>query len=286
MKKNLIPLLLSCFFSLIVCACHSQTVDSSPSPPHSPSVPHSSCSLSQLDLDGMTFLLLHEDSVTLSRAKSIVSPSSGNGSSATPESLPLEEASLTKDQYFADTLFIGDSRTVGLQDYAELDTATFFAYSGLSSFSAFKKSLEIDDMGNVTLEELLTARSFGKIYVMLGINELGYPFSSIVSKYTQMIRQIHSLQPQSTILLCANLRVVADGKEVRDYIANDNINQLNAEIAALADGDTYFYIDVNPLFDDGSGALDPQYCADDLHPYGKYYYQWGEWLYKVGVPNQ
>ena len=192
---------------------------------------------------------------------------------------------LTKEEFFADTLFIGDSRTVGLRDYAELETATFFAYSGLSSFSAFKKILDVDGIGETDLEGLLTNRSFGKIYLMLGINELGYPFSSIVSRYTQVARQIQELQPQATILLCANLRVVADGKEVRDYIANDTINQLNAEIAALADGETFFYIDANPLFDDGNGALDPQYCSDDLHPYGKYYYQWAEWLYEIGIPK-
>ena len=65
----------------------------------------------------------------------------------------------------------------------------------------------------------------------------------------------------------------------------DTINQLNAEIASLADGETFFYIDANPLFDDGNGALDPQYCSDDLHPYGKYYYQWAEWLYEIGIPK-
>ena len=194
-------------------------------------------------------------------------------------------SSLTKEEFFADALFIGDSRTVGLRDYAELETATFFAYSGLSSFSAFKKILNVGGVGETDLEGLLTNRSFGKIYLMLGINELGYPFSSIVSRYTQVARQIQELQPQATILLCANLRVVADGKEVRDYIANDTINQLNAEIASLADGKTFFYIDANPLFDDGNGALDPQYCSDDLHPYGKYYYQWAEWLYKIGIPK-
>lgn len=191
----------------------------------------------------------------------------------------------TKDEFFADALFIGDSRTVGLRDYAELKTATFFAYSGLSSFSAFKKVLDVDGIGETDLNGLLTTQTFGKIYLMLGINELGYPFSSIVSKYTEVAHRLHEMQPQATILLCANLRVVADGQEVRDYIANDTINQLNAEIASLADDETFFYIDANPLFDDGNGALNPQYCYDDLHPYGKYYYQWGEWMYEIGIPT-
>ncbi len=189
----------------------------------------------------------------------------------------------TKEEFFADTLFVGDSRTVGLQDYAELETATFFAYSGLSSFSAFKKTLDVADIGETTLETLLTTQHYDKIYLMLGINELGYPLSSIYSQYTHVANRIHELHPHTQIILCANLRVVADGKEKRDYVANETINHVNEHIASLADNKTFFYVDVNPLFDDGNGALDPQYCADDLHPYGKYYYQWAEWLYQIGI---
>lgn len=189
----------------------------------------------------------------------------------------------TKDEFFADALFIGDSRTMGLQNYAELETATFFAYSGLSSFSVFKKTLDVPGLGETTLEDLLTTQHYGKIYLMLGINELGYPLSSIRSQYTHVATRIHELHPDAQIILCANLRVVADGKEKRDYVANETINQVNEHIASLADNETFFYVDVNPLFDDGTGALDPQYCADDLHPYGKYYYQWGEWLYEIGT---
>ena len=188
----------------------------------------------------------------------------------------------TKDEFFADALFIGDSRTVGLRDYAELKTATFFAYSGLSSFSVFKKTLDVPGLGETTLEALLTTQHYGKIYLMLGINELGYPLSSIRSQYTHVATRIHELHPDARIILCANMRVVANGKEKRDYVANETINQVNEHIASLADNETFFYVDVNPLFDDGTGALDPQYCADDLHPYGKYYYQWGEWLYEIG----
>ena len=189
----------------------------------------------------------------------------------------------TKDEFFADALFIGDSRTMGLQNYAELETATFFAYSGLSSFSVFKKTLDVPGLGETTLEALLTTQHYGKIYLMLGINELGYPLSSIRSQYTHVATRIHELHPDARIILCANLRVVADGKEKRDYVANETIDQVNEHIASLADNKTFFYVDVNPLFDDGTGALDPQYCADDLHPYGKYYYQWGEWLYEIGT---
>ncbi len=211
---------------------------------------------------------------------------------STDNNLPIPGESMqessppTKDQWFSHTLFIGDSRTVGLRDYAELSTADFFCSSGLSSFSLFKKTLEVEGIGETTLEALLTDHQYTKIYFMLGINELGYPFSSIVSQYTHVVNKIHELHPQAKIYLCANLRVVADGREVRDYVANDTINQLNEEIAKLADEKDYYYIDANPLFDDGNGALDSRYCPDDLHLYGKYYYQWAEWLWTQGCTSE
>ena len=212
-----------------------------------------------------------------------ISPTKGTEEYDTEDASVAPDHIPTKEEFFSDALFIGDSRTVGLEDYAELETATFFAYSGLSSFSAFKKTLDVDGVGDTTLDELLTSKHYGKIYLMLGINELGYPLSSIQSQYTHVANRIHELHPHAQILLCANLRVVADGTEKRDYVANDTINQVNAHIASLADNETFFYVDVNPLFDDGNGALDPQYCADDIQPYGKYYYVWGEWLYEVGI---
>lgn len=189
----------------------------------------------------------------------------------------------TKEEYFSDTLFIGDSRTVGLMEYADLDTATFFATSGLSSFSAFKKHVDVPGIGEILLEDLLTQYPFGKIYIMLGINELGYPFSSIVSQYTHVVETVQHLCPDTSIILCANLHVVNDGTEKRDYVANDAINSLNMEIEALAQKKQMTYLDANPLFDDETGGLNPDFAADDTHPYGKYYYTWAEWIYETGI---
>lgn len=42
---------------------------------------------------------------------------------------------------------------------------------------------------------------------MLGINELGYPPSSVTKKYASIVDWIHQLQPQARIILEANLHV-------------------------------------------------------------------------------
>ena len=76
--------------------------------------------------------------------------------------------------YFDDALFIGDSRTVGISEYGDLNNATFFANTGMSVYNVFEKSVSVPKIGKLKLEQLLESKKFGKVYIMLGINELGY----------------------------------------------------------------------------------------------------------------
>ena len=62
--------------------------------------------------------------------------------------------------------------------------------------------------------------------------------------------------------------------------ANDGleINRINSGIQALAEENSCFYLDVNPVFDDGNGNLKADYSTDGSHVLGKYYSVWVDWL--------
>ena len=49
-------------------------------------------------------------------------------------------------------------------------------------------------------------------------------------------------------------------------------------LAALADGKTIFYIDINELFDDENGNLRADASGDSTHVYAKYDLDWCDWL--------
>lgn len=180
--------------------------------------------------------------------------------------------------YFNDALFIGDSRTVGISEYANIKGASFFATTGMSVYDVQKEKIAFSNLGTVTLEELLNAKKYGKIYVMLGVNELGYPRSATVTKYKELITLIQSKQPEAIIFIQANLHVTKKLSEKDKTYNNVNIDALNQEFAKLADNQTLFYIDVNSIFDDGKGNLDEMYSGDGSHVYAKYYKTWGEWI--------
>ena len=97
--------------------------------------------------------------------------------------------SVPDDSYFSDALFIGDSRTDGFRDYSSLkDVASFWAKESLSVYNVLDKSLPLYTHGtwedSQTLQQVLETHPYGKIYVSMGINEIGMPTTvKYVEKY-------------------------------------------------------------------------------------------------------
>lgn len=185
--------------------------------------------------------------------------------------------------YFDDALFIGDSRTVGLYEYGDLGNAIALADSGMSVYKIFKQSFSVNSGEKMTLEELLARQQFGKIYVMLGINELGYDFEQTVGRFQSMINNIQNLQPDALIFLQANLHITEKKSASSPIYNNENINRFNQEVEKLADSRQLFYLDVNELFDDENGNLSVEYTVDESHVLGKYYADWVDWILKHAI---
>ncbi len=177
-----------------------------------------------------------------------------------------------------DTLFIGDSRTVGIREYSGLKNADFFCSVGLNIFDAANETLSVENVGDVTLSGLLSQKKYTKIYIMLGINEVGYPHSSIVDKYSKVLDMIKTKQPDASIFIEANLHVSKSRSDSDSVVNNAAINDLNTKLSALADGSRVFYIDANSIFDDESGSLSSDMTSDGTHLYAKYYPTWVEWI--------
>ena len=187
-------------------------------------------------------------------------------------------ASKPADLSMKDTLFIGDSRTVGLMEYGEIENAHFFCSVGMSVYNIHQKPVSVPGVGKVTLNELLDDKKYNKIYIMLGINEVGYDFDSTTEKYSQLVDLIKEKQPGAVILVQANLHVTKRHSDGDKVVNNPAIDALNTRLSGLADGKSIFYLDANPVFDDASGSLSADKSQDSTHLYAKYYQEWSRWI--------
>ena len=186
--------------------------------------------------------------------------------------------------YFDDALFIGDSRTVGLSEYSYLDNATYYSDVGLSVYSVFDKKIAKIGKKSVTLEEALKKTQFKKIYIMLGINELGTGTTkTFVAKYEEMLDRIEQLQPDAYIMIQAIMNIGKERSDSDKIYNNKNITDRNEGLETLADDKKVFYINVNEVITDEEGYLPENYTFDSVHLKGKYYDKWADFLMEHGI---
>ncbi len=191
-----------------------------------------------------------------------------------------------QEDWFDDAVFIGDSRTVGLSEYAELSNTTFYASTGLNIYKLFDaKIIPIEGSREKgTIEEALLTNQFAKIYLMIGINEMGTgTVDTFMVKYKEAVAHLQELQPNAIIYLQAIMRVSTERSEQGDYINNQGIDARNAEIAKLADNNKIFYLDVNPFICDESNGLTKDYTFDGVHLKAKYISIWKQFLMEHAV---
>ncbi|MCR4788596.1 MAG: hypothetical protein K5888_08415 [Lachnospiraceae bacterium] len=168
--------------------------------------------------------------------------------------------------YFDDALFIGDSRTVGLRDYTELkDHADFLCETSLTISKVFTS----DFKGKGTVEAALSKKDYGKIYIMVGVNELGTGTTEdFIEKYAEVVDRLHELEPDAKIVIQSIMNIDRERSTSDDIFNNTNILGRNNAIATLADNKVFFYININEAVCDEDGFLRDDLRGDHLHLLG------------------
>ncbi len=197
-----------------------------------------------------------------------------------PDGLPLVRYTFVDDSYFDDAVFIGDSRTRSLQLYSGLDNTTFLAETGLTIQTVLDRKLTpSNSTQKTTVREYLETHQFRKVYLMLGINELGSGTTeSFVEDYAAVLQTIRELQPDAIIYLQAILNISEAKHNEGTYINNDTILERNALLKTLADNVTVFWLDANQAICDENHFLRKEYTYDGVHLQAKYVPIWVMWL--------
>ena len=188
-----------------------------------------------------------------------------------PTTIPTEPpttdpfANMVDESWYNNVLFIGDSRTAGLRDYARTGQADYFASSYLTVFNFEDETAEDLHFDEQTLAELLSSKTYDKIFINLGINEAGYPISSLMESYSDLVDTVRQAQPEATIILQGVLNVTKNYATDLDYLSTDHINVINDEIRALSNNRDIYYIDINAYFSASNGYLDPNRTYDGCH---------------------
>lgn len=192
-----------------------------------------------------------------------------------------KETGANKKLVFDETVaFIGDSRTQGFLMYAGLKDVVDYTHIGLMVDTAVtKKFIKTSTGEEVTLLEDMKNRDIQKVYIMLGINELGWSYSQVfVNDYAELIRKIKEIKPNCEVYLQSIIPVTKEKSDSDDIYNNTKIAEYNRLIKDLATTENVKYLDVKSAVVDSSGNLPSSASTDGIHINKTYCLKWLDYI--------
>lgn len=191
---------------------------------------------------------------------------------------PVPESDPVDIDYFADAAFIGDSRSDGFMLFSGIYGATNLTYNGLSIFSLDTKTCFTLDGEPATVYQMLEEPQYKKIYLSLGINELGYyDDNGYYQGYLDAIDTIRTLQPTAVIYLQGLIPLnesVIQATGGASYLTNEHLLIYNDLMKQAAAEKQVVFLDLNTHFADQDGQLPADASNDGVHPTKEYYEKW------------
>ena len=190
------------------------------------------------------------------------------------------------DQYLDGSLFIGDSRTSTLAVYSGWKTCSFWVKNGISIWEIMDAKIASTNEGeNLTVRQGLTSKQYTKIYIMLGINELGTGTPrSFYEQYEKVILEMRKLQPGAKIFVQSILHVTDGKDQTGSYINNKEIDRRNSFLVGINRIDGVYYLDLNTVFDDPkTNKLNPAFSTDGVHLKATQIDKWKSFLLNHGI---
>ena len=180
---------------------------------------------------------------------------------------------------FCDRGVHGRLRAGGLFLNTGLSNATFLAHMGLMVDTVFTRPLFNVDGEKVSVIDALKAADFSKVYIMLGINETGWAYSSVfVQKYGELIDAIREINPEAILYIQAIMPVSQTVSDSHSYIKNAKISTYNQLLQGLAEEKRVYYLDTAGAVAGEDGALPEDAAPDGIHLVRSYCEKWLDYL--------
>lgn len=243
------------------------------------------------------------DLLLASRAAAAVSPAADSGAELSvsaaapaqpaapqsapdgPEGVPEEDPEseeppvLSDEELFSSAAFVGDSRTEGFQLYSGLKEGAYFCAVGATVQSVMEKPTQDGPGGKEPILDALARGSYDRIYIMLGVNELGwYRTEDFTQQYERVIDRVQADHPEARIAIESLLPVSAAQDKKRSYVNNERIRLFNGLLEELAEETGCVFLDPASAVADESGTLPAEWTADGVHLNSAGCRKWLEYL--------
>ena len=196
-------------------------------------------------------------------------------------SQPVPKSDKVETSYFDDAVFIGDSRTQGFILYSGLANTTAYAGKGLAVNKISTDAVVTENGQDYTVSQALENHSgeFKKVYLMFGVNELGWSYpEKFKESYQQVVEEVKVTQPDATIYVQSILPVSKEKSNSSDVYNMERVNLFNGLLQEMAEEEGVIYLDVASSVTDSEGYLPEDASTDGVHLNKAYCQIWLQYL--------
>jgi len=194
----------------------------------------------------------------------------------------VEEHETVDTSYFDDAVFVGDSLTIGIQNFSGFNS-TFLCMGGLNTRNL--ESLELPNKKTV-LDSIENTEHMGKVYIMLGTNEIAYGDpDGFIKRYGEFIDKMRASFPDAIVYI-QSILPVTQHVSATTSIKRDRIIDCNERLLKLAEEKQCYYIDLHSHFNDGDGYLPNSIGSDGIHLGPVEYKELAEYLQSHAIPER
>ena len=195
-----------------------------------------------------------------------------------PTPIPMPDAPVD-DVFFADAAFLGNSLMDGLHIFGGLEYGDFYAGTSASVISVNTMRDARNSAGmSCTKMEALLEKQYGKVYVLFGINEMGFNLDSFIGMYAELLAQIREGEPNAEICVLSLTPITRERDRSDDIFTREKIQAFNAAIADMAVNSGYTYLDLYGALVGEDGWLPKEQATDGIHFKPAKYREWADFL--------
>jgi len=217
----------------------------------------------------------NEDGKSTDKSNGAVNETNSTKPIVVPENLPNDEAYAV----YNSTLIIGDSRTEGFKLYSGVKNASYFCMKAMTIDKIVEGKQVTIDGQSVSVYDMLGAKTYDKVIVGVGLNELGWNhIETFLDDYGQLIDNIKEKQPNATIYLQAVLPVSKSKSDSDKVHNNAQIYWYNENIIKLASDKGVQFVNPAAALVDADGYLVTEATTDGVHLNSDYCKVWAKYL--------
>ncbi len=174
------------------------------------------------------------------------------------EAMPIE--------FFNKSAFFGNSLVDGFRLFSGVVAADYFAKTSLTVNNA---QTQISNM---------SVKEYDKIYILLGINEIGNHVDTFKADYAKMIDTIKVNNPESSIYIMSLTPVSRAKSAEGDTFSKERVDAYNKALYEIALEKECYYADIFTALANEEGFLPEKVTSDGVHFHAQHYLVWLEYL--------